>query len=196
MKRALLLSFVLAAACTDNKPPVVDAPVASRDVDASAPAPRATAEPSARPEEPAADDPGAKLGLGQRCDPSKPEGPATQWKTQYCSSLGRVAGVYAAGDGTPAPPAGAVVLTQPKDVATTSVSYVAVDERRIWVRRITCAKCARIIGWGFVGDFAELKPEQMKKLQVAIGLKDSDAPMMNAEAWKKFGALPDLTPPR
>lgn len=133
--------------------------------------------------------------LGQPCDPAKPEGPPMIPGSITCSREGRVSGVYQAVDFLPAPPVDAVILSEPKEIVFASTAYVALDGETIWIRRVTCGGCRRIVGWSFIGNVSELSLRQLLTLQSDIGLEATVPALESAAEWQKQ-PMPSLVPSR
>ncbi len=133
--------------------------------------------------------------LGQPCDPARPDGPPMVPGSTTCSRAGRVSGVYQPADLIPAPPVDAVILSEPKEIVFTNTAYVALSGETLWIRRVTCEGCRRVLGWSFIGSLPELSPRQLLILQSDIGLDASVPALASAADWRKQ-PMPSLVPPR
>lgn len=104
-------------------------------------------------------------------------------------------GVYEAADAIHGVPAGGEVLTDPKVPEYTSHAFIALEGERIWIRRVLCGGCRRVMGWGFIGELPALSEPQLRELQKALGFSDAVPALREAAAWRKQ-AIPSITPSR
>lgn len=120
----------------------------------------------------------------------------------YCGDAGVIVGVYAAVDevhGVP-PREATTVRDEPRmELAPGRSLTIAHEGERLWVQRVTCGACRRVMGWAFVGDLPGMKPEQLRDLQTRLDI-GADAPLLETIAdWRiyyKDRPLPDPVEPR
>lgn len=102
---------------------------------------------------------------------------------------------YDPADHMMAPPAGAEVLGFDGDLAYVSSSFVAVDGTRLLIRKVSCGRCRRVMGWSFTGEPARMTNDELKELQLRLGLDAAVAPLRSVAAWRGQ-SMPSLASPR
>jgi len=131
-----------------------------------------------------ATDPARVAGLGEPC----PTAPARG--ERFCDAQGTVAGAVLPVDGFPGvPPAAATVVRQESG----GVLTVALEGERLWIRRVTCPQCRRVLGWSFGGDLPRMPSEALGALQAKLGLP-AEPLLRTAADWREAAARIPLPP--
>lgn len=177
-RRATLLALAIAG-CGSRDPVVPDggAPPPATVAPSAAPARTATA-PAASATSPL---PRAFLSLGQPCR-------ADATPSELCGADGRVAGLVAPVDHVLAIPpdvADKLFDTRSEQGGADRELTIAVEGDRLWIRAVTCGRCRRIMGWGFVGELSRLSDAQLVSVQKRVGLPDDVGALRTAGAWKR-----------
>jgi hypothetical protein len=113
--------------------------------------------------------------------------PADADADTYCTDDKKFAGRWAPVD-TVRPPAVAETIFQAKhtDIEQQPSLVIALDGDTLYIQKITCGSCRRIIGQGFSGDLAAMSDAQIRDLQDKLGL-GSEAPLLDsAQAWRSY----------
>ncbi|MBI5547152.1 MAG: hypothetical protein HY901_25000 [Deltaproteobacteria bacterium] len=191
-RRRLALAHVLSGAlllCACSR---ADRPLASTAADrARAPVP--SAGPDAEVHDPLprdevfVPDPVGRSGLGQPCPGGADSGLDRTYLAVFCDESGRISGVVMPVDVLHGvPPPRAEVLHEhpdPRDVPGQSLT-VAVEGERLWIRRVTCGRCRRVMGWSMVGDLPRMRAEDLVQVQARLGLP-AEPVLRDARAWRE-----------
>lgn len=137
------------------------------------------------------------VGLGDTCDPNENAEPATAsgQEKRVCSDSGRVVGIYQPADAIPQPPDTAVVLAAPTGSDSVDDAYIALESERLWVRRVVCGRCRRVLGWSLIGDIPSMSEQQLLDLQAALGFNNTVPALRTADAWRRQ-PMPSIASPR
>jgi hypothetical protein len=192
VRDALALGLLFLTGCRSAEPSREPAPLAVEVAPAEAALPAsgtATAKPSPADAGAAADDeaPTDDLArLGALC-PAPPSGGRHE-EVVLCGGDGRVAGIWAPVDvlhGIP-PEAAEILRDEPLDRSDGRGRSLRVGKRgsRIYVKRVTCRSCRRILGWAFAGDLEALTDGDLARAQVRMGLPATPL-LRTAEAWQR-----------
>ncbi len=106
-----------------------------------------------------------------------------------CAKDGRVAGVYQPADFLhQSPPDSAEILVESRTPPNLPASrgeslMVALDGQRLWIRKITCSACRRIIGTAFIGELPMMESDDLLKLQRLLSLP-ADIPLTSPDHWR------------
>jgi hypothetical protein len=60
------------------------------------------------------------------------------------------------------------------------------DGETLYIKKVTCGSCRRVIGWGFSGQLDALSDEQLRALQTKLGFGREPTLLDSAEAWRNF----------
>jgi hypothetical protein len=193
---AALTALAALAACGESKPPVA-ATVAS---------PATTAPPIARgpgtPDQdasgrssapPLAPDVVANTHLGLPCPDVTPSD-QQRGRTVYCGANGVVVAVMMPVDVLRVPPENAEILwedssnpaqrgrSQGLHDANLSVS-VGIEDGWLFIARVSCGRCRRILGWSFAGDLARMDDSALRVAQQLAGLA-GEPRLRTAQEWR------------
>jgi hypothetical protein len=116
-----------------------------------------------------------------------PDCPADADVDTYCTEDGKLAGRWVPVD-TLHPPAGAQPIfdAQHPDLEKQPSLTISLEGETLYIEKVTCGSCRRVIGDGFSGDLDALNDEHLIALQVKLGLS-LEAPLLDsAEAWRSF----------
>jgi hypothetical protein len=176
---ALGVLVATSAACRPSAraeaPPPQTIAIAAAAGDASAASTRAAPEPGREPD----------VGdLGAPCPP-----PSDDDRSQaviLCDPAGRITGTWAPVDVlADVPPSTAELLAdEPLDLedGRGRSLRVGIAGTKIYVRRITCSRCRRVLGWAFAGDLALLSDDDLRRAQARVGFPP-DPLLRTREAW-------------
>lgn len=159
--RALLPTILLAclAGCSSAQPRPETSADTSDDFDAP-PAPAVRAQ------------------LGEAC----PTEPPPRRALRFCDDQGRISGVLLPVDALlGVPPATATIARQEPWLT------LALEGDRLWIRRVTCAKCRRVLGFSFGGDLPRMRDDELREVQARLGLP-ADPVLRTADAWREAAA--------
>jgi len=186
-------TFALAALLCLTACPRSDRVLATPAAEAGAPSPgidASTAAPGV--DEGPSNDLARKAGLGQPCPGDGADaGARGAALALFCDGEGRIAGaVYPVDVLTGVPPPSAEIVFEAKDPsgAPGQSLTVAVEGERLWIRRVTCGRCRRVLGWSLVADLPRTGAEDLRQLQVKLGLA-SLPPLRDARAWRKASSV-------
>jgi hypothetical protein len=124
---------------------------------------------------------------GRASAPEVLDCPADADVDTYCTDDKKLAGRWAPVD-TVRPPASAETIFEAKhaDLEKQPSLVIAVEGEMLYIQRVTCGDCRRIIGHGFSGDLATMSDTQIRAVQTKLGL-GRDAPLLDtADAWRKY----------
>jgi hypothetical protein len=118
-----------------------------------------------------------------------PDCPADADADTYCTEDGKLAGRWVPVD-TLRPPASAQTVfeaTHP-DMEKQPSLVIKLDGETLYIEKVTCGSCRRVIGWGFSGQLDALSDEQLRALQTKLGFGRDPVLLDSAEAWRNFAA--------
>lgn len=150
-------------------------------------------DPPAESDQPTATEPTPKLAEVEAEPPMRasapqaPDCPADADADTYCTHDNKLVGRWVPVD-TIRPPAVAETIFQsaPTDVEQQPSLVIALDGETIYIKKVTCGNCRRVIGQGFMGDLSALSDTQIRDLQDKLGL-GREAPLLDtAQAWRSY----------
>jgi hypothetical protein len=175
-------AILLAVGCHGGAPPPAVSPEAAVAIEpprsGSVEEPAPGVEPSRRSALP---EPFAVLGA--LCS----ELPPVATQRVLCDRRGRVAGVRVPVDlvqGVPPASAERIHAEEQSGIPRGTALVVALEGERLWIRRVTCSMCRRVLGWSFVGDLERLEDADLRELQSTIGLPPSPL-LRSREDWRR-----------
>jgi hypothetical protein len=118
-----------------------------------------------------------------------PDCPADADADTYCTGDGKLAGRWVLVDML-RPPTSAEIIFEAasRDIEQQPSLTILLDGETLYVKQVTCGSCRRVIGWGFSGELDALSDEQLRALQVKLGLA-VDAPLLDSpDAWRSYVA--------
>jgi hypothetical protein len=119
--------------------------------------------------------------------PQLPDCPADADADTYCTAEGKLAGRWVPVD-TLRPPESAQIIfeaTHP-DMEKQPSLVIMLDGETLYIKKVTCGSCRRVIGWGFSGQLDALSDEQLRALQTKLGFGREPTLLDSAEAWRNF----------
>jgi hypothetical protein len=121
--------------------------------------------------------------------PQLPDCPADADADTYCTEDGKLAGRWVPVD-TLRPPESAQTVFEaaPADIEKQPSLTILLDGETLYIKKVTCGNCRRVIGWGFSGDLTALSDEQLRKLQTKLGFGREPQLLDSAEAWRSYAA--------
>jgi hypothetical protein len=128
---------------------------------------------------------------GQPPDRAEPAGlpdcPADADADTYCTEDGKLAGRWVPVD-TVNPPASAVAVFEAlhPELEKQPSLVIKLDGETLYIEKVTCGSCRRVIGQGFSGQLDVLSDEQLRALQTKLGLGREPPLLDTAEAWRAF----------
>lgn len=121
-----------------------------------------------------------------------PDCPATEgrnaWFT-YCNDAGKLVGEWRPVD-VIRPPEDAVVIfsAEGPDTGRGSRLTLAVRGDELYILHVTCDRCRRVLGQGFVGRPALLSAEQRESVQAQLGVSEDVPNLESVAAWTEFAS--------
>lgn len=115
--------------------------------------------------------------------------PADADADTYCTDDKLLAGRWALVD-TIHPPATAEVIFEAKhmDIKEQPSLTISLDGETLYIERVTCGSCRRVMGQGFSGDLSMMNDTQRRAVQNKLGL-GRDVPVLgSAEAWRSYAS--------
>jgi hypothetical protein len=119
--------------------------------------------------------------------PELPDCPADADADTYCTEDGKLAGRWVPVD-TVNPPASAVAVFEAlhPELEKQPSLVIKLDGETLYIEKVTCGSCRRVIGQGFSGQLDVLSDEQLRALQTKLGLGREPPLLDTAEAWRAF----------
>lgn len=116
-----------------------------------------------------------------------PDCPADADAGTYCTADGKLAGRWVLVD-TLRPPTSAQIIFEAKhlDIHQQPSLVILLDGETLYIKAVTCGACRRVMGNGFAGVLTALSDEQLRALEIGLGLA-ADAPLLDsAAAWRGY----------
>jgi hypothetical protein len=172
-----VLLLLLPLACAVNVSEGTSGDQPGKVDEASKPnAPEAVIEPEAEGEPPARA-PTAEL----------PDCPADADADTYCTDDGKLAGRWVPVD-TLRPPTSAQIIFEAAypDIEQQPSLIIMLEGETLYIKKVTCGSCRRVIGLGFSGELDALSDEQLLALQTKLGLGSRALVLDTADAWRRL----------
>jgi hypothetical protein len=121
--------------------------------------------------------------------PELPDCPADADADTYCTEDGKLAGRWVPVD-TVRPPAGAQPIFESThaDLEKQPSLTISVEGETLYIEKVTCGSCRRVIGRGFSGALDAMSDEQLRALQNKLGIGREPTLLDSAEAWRSYAA--------
>ena len=105
----------------------------------------------------------------------------------YCTADGKLAGRWVPVDTLHRPDSAPPVFgVENPDIAKQPSLTISIEKTTLYIEKVTCGSCRRIIGHGFSGDLSVMTETQVRAVQTKIGL-GRDAPLLDStDAWRVF----------
>jgi hypothetical protein len=115
-----------------------------------------------------------------------PDCPADADADTYCTEDGKLAGRWVPVD-TLRPPQSAqpIFEAKPTGIEKQPSLTILLEGETLYVEKVTCGSCRRVIGWGFSGELDALSDDQLRAIQTKLGL-DREPLLDSPEAWRIF----------
>lgn len=116
-----------------------------------------------------------------------PDCPADADAGTYCTADGKLAGRWVLVDML-RPPTSAQIIFEAKhlDIHQQPSLVILLDGETLYIKAVTCGACRRVMGNGFAGVLTALSDEQLRALELGLGLA-ADAPLLDsAAAWRGY----------
>ena len=125
--------------------------------------------------------------IARAATPELPDCPADADADTYCTEAGKLAGRWSPVDTVHRPASAQPIFESAHhDLQKQPSLTISLDKDTLYIEKVTCGSCRRVIGHGFVGSLTALSDDHLRALQTKLGLP-ADAPLLDSpEAWRIY----------
>ncbi len=114
--------------------------------------------------------------------------PGSASADRYCTEAGKLAGQWGMVDMVRVPKDAQEIFAAAPEHSRQPSLHIAVEGEVLYIRKVSCGNCARIMGEGFRGQLDALSEAQLLELAARLGLDAGLAPLRTAQAWRDYAS--------